>query len=98
MLERWRFDRRSAGALAVPDQVSRDAVLRELIDQRAGKNRIEELVELGRQRLLRTLPGRPPEQREYFDVRQQGTVTISQLRRGRGRCRSLDGGSLGNFG
>jgi len=67
VLEFGRRDREGAGMLAMADGPSRHAVFGQLIDEWAGQNEIEELVDLGRHCALgRLLPGRPPEEGEDF--------------------------------
>jgi predicted TIM-barrel fold metal-dependent hydrolase len=70
----------AAGALALPNVLSGDVVFGELVDEGANEDGIEEVVNLFHQGCLRAIPSRSPENREDFDVGQQRTVSIGQLR------------------
>src|SRR5437588_12962337 len=73
-----------AGAPAVADGIGGNAVLGELIDERAGEDAVEEGVQLWDQVALgRLLPGAAPEDGEDLDSSQQRAVAVGELRPGR---------------
>src|SRR5215472_10960206 len=82
-IQRGCGDGDSTGMLAVPDRMAGNAVLVKLVDQRAGQDEIEEPVDLRRKLLLRRVPGRAPENGEHFDIAEQRTISIGEMRR---RC------------
>src|ERR1700730_7030180 len=82
-------NRERDGALAVADRSPRNAVFRELGDQRAGQNKIEELVDLVQHRASgRLLPGGPPKDGEPLHCGKQWPVSVAELRGGGGTCRN----------
>src|ERR1700676_3384193 len=88
-------DRDRSSAFAVPDLLPGHAVLRELIDERARQDIVEELVDLSSHRALRTLlPGRAPENHKHLDRREQWPVSVRELRRCCRRCRRRFRGGL----
>jgi len=70
-----------------------------LIYQWTGQNKIEELVDLGRQRALSGLPRRSPEHRKNLDRPEQWPVTIGQMwGNGRNGSQSVRRGRAGITG
>src|SRR5947209_18367852 len=69
-----------AGSLPVANWKMRDAVLTQLVDERAGENEIEKLVYLPSQCLLGSLPGGTPEDRKNLYCAQQRSITVGQMR------------------
>src|SRR6202158_1160613 len=85
-------DREGARSLTVPDGLSGYAVFCQLSDERAGQDKVEELVDLSHHRALGALlPCWPPEDGEDFDGGKQGAVPVREFR-GCGRCRRRDFG------
>src|SRR5262249_37492156 len=77
-------------SLAVPDRLAWHAVLRELIDQRARQDEIEERIYLVRRRRLLLRPLHSPEDRENPDRGQQRPTAIRELSRGRRQTSTVD--------
>ena len=70
-------------ARAMADLFSGNAVFAKLIEERAGENEIEELIDaLDEIALRRLLPGRAPKYRKDLSGREQGAVAVGQLRSG----------------
>jgi hypothetical protein len=73
-------DRNRTRATAVTDGLAGNTVFSHLVHQRAGQNKIEELVNL--RNLVawrRLLPGRAPENHKHFGSRNQWPVAIGKL-------------------
>jgi hypothetical protein len=86
MLQGRCRDRDRAGPSTVADRASWHAVFGQLINQMAGQDEIEKLIDRGRHAALRRLvPPWPPENREHLHRGQQRAISIGQLRGG-GRC------------
>src|SRR5579859_2567435 len=81
-----RGHRRGSDAAAVADLIVGDAVLCQLVDERAGENEVEEAIDLVDQVSSWCLrPLGPPENSEDFHRGQQLPAAVGQFR---SRCRS----------
>src|SRR5258706_9717309 len=70
---------------SVADRLARNAVLAQLVEQRAGQDEVEKLVDLLHESGLGPPPGSPPEEEEDLCRLQERPAAIRELRRGDGR-------------
>src|SRR5487761_408727 len=79
------------------DGLPRDAVFTELIDELAGQDIVEELIDFGGETTVRALvPGGAPEGRKNLDRGEERAIAVSEMRRSRGRSGRRFGAMQGN--